>query len=742
MFARKVWSQGFFLLDNRNHDVSQIDISNKRYSHSVQYFYCSIQVVLDNIRVDRIHHLSDVLYHSTTPVKPQRIPANATALHLLSDVKCRKTSDCQVVYTINRKSPNYTQIEMRNMNYSGWKVPTCFYGGISFYEKDLEVLSLCDNYTYLENKIFQVPEKKTSLLFQNNTRKPIVPYVSATNSIKLVLYNDSSASVNVMLTFSSVQCRGVFFSPCQKYILEFRKHAVIPRGVGVKESGNVVHYGTSGKNNSCIVYQVGHRYGYSARYYTGDSLFFLNYIFIRGCSVKHQLRAVSEQVCEVHMNFTHVVPRVEYNDGASSYRGDSLSYTGDSLDFVHKIENDHEEKCEQKTYKRYSFETKINLSTHLGSVFLFNTKVNLRSTFSDLGSNHANKDLLFTNIGPYSESVSNIRFQQTTCTSSKLMQVKHPEGSLDMSSPNNDTICLRDSIGPYSGGQWFLTISLLGAYNWSNCGFGHMKISTYLCVHSDEYMAVGINRYMNLPACDNIFIGSGVDSRHEGSPGSGALFWTSELSTLTLRTQTATWHLPGNVMDALIILNGDNCCKGPSCWLQYMWVRKEPDLVDFFRELKEEDIRFENIRRKVAAGYEAPPAATWQEANNKCKDDGEHLPSMVSYRDVQKLMLFLYKVSGYFLVTDLFIGIHKQVCVVKCPISFDWVLNFIRNSNLVPICTLSVSCSIDISHSAKFNNLEVDRQKASWNSDVGATFFSATTFGTSLCGVWNFFRCL
>ena len=70
-----------------------------------------------------------------------------------------------------------------------------------------EILTLCNNKTdHHDSQVTSREEYRISVL-----------YVSATDNVIVVLYNDVQTYFNVTLDISASNCRGAFVNPCIKY---------------------------------------------------------------------------------------------------------------------------------------------------------------------------------------------------------------------------------------------------------------------------------------------------------------------------------------------------------------------------------------------------------------------------------------------------------------------------------------------------------------------------------------------
>ena len=113
-----------------------------------------------------------------------------------SNIHCTQGKPCRKIYKLKSDTKSYIQVNITKLIYSGWNVPHCLYGGVSFWEKrpkDIgnfyrgelkETITLCDNFSNVESKMFNQEIKNVSThvhlksaYLKNNSKNYIVPYV-------------------------------------------------------------------------------------------------------------------------------------------------------------------------------------------------------------------------------------------------------------------------------------------------------------------------------------------------------------------------------------------------------------------------------------------------------------------------------------------------------------------------------------------------------------------------------------
>ena len=122
-------------------------------------FHCIIQVY-ENSVINSDVSLVDMIQFQFHPIKERYIQLNdKEAMVTVHVSNCKDTDNCQRV--LNSSS---VRISVMTMVFSGWKIHSCLYGGVSLHEKEspetdeikrtyTEIYDLCDNFTNLETTV-------------------------------------------------------------------------------------------------------------------------------------------------------------------------------------------------------------------------------------------------------------------------------------------------------------------------------------------------------------------------------------------------------------------------------------------------------------------------------------------------------------------------------------------------------------------------------------------------------------
>ena len=482
----------------------------------VDYFYTSVKIRLKDFWISRYHH---VLYKAQNGTI-ETLSKPSSTISFESPINCSETTKCHHVLELTNKNGAYNHITIKEMVFLGLQVPSCFYGGIGFYEQDSqtgrfyekgseigsinkqdyqtrsiykhnsqrghfykhesqirhfyekkyprfygqdssenkESLTLCDSYSHFEKKQFQVTEQRQnwelSQFYFKEGIKPIAPYVSSTNVVLVIFYFEPHANLNVTLTWTSINCKGIFINPCAKVSKLFL--STIP----AMEKNFT--YGSSNKNNSCSLYQIGPNYVSNSMNYS-DDLFMLNAIRILGCTTEYEVQPHNKVACIGLVDFVHIMQRLKYYP-----RRHGQVVFGDHFTFYHNTGNLDQFNCkahgtERPSPKKIEFGTpKIDIIQNSYKIHRFKTKVFLKegllvnslpgSRFSPSERYTLSGDIFTTVVWPF---VSIVKLRQQLC---KDFEQANSQQSSAPVSPlgQHKTICLRDSMQNKARHQGFL----------------------------------------------------------------------------------------------------------------------------------------------------------------------------------------------------------------------------------------------------------------------------------------------
>ena len=314
---------------------------------------------------------------------------------------------------------------------------------------------------------------------------------------------------------------------------------------------------------------------------------------------------------------------------------------------------------ENNCIKTHTFETDINfVRTQKGMHDIFNMK-----------------------LQPLSESVSILSFVYKPCEKASLIFL--PTGITNLGGAN-ETICLRNPVRGVMEINRILELSLISEPPLDNFLSGQITFHANLCLSRSWLSMAWITGF---DAKDFYFL---ICTNKKTNFGEDYLIWKSNFSTdlFLFSRNRISIYLPGKTFNTELTidnntLNGKKCIK---CYIQYRWYTKGSTVVfdektygghiqsySQYNARLPYPISFFNTKykyfilsRNLQGDYDKPVPITWYEAQKMCQNKNTHLPSIVSYNDVEVLMKFVRTVSFSALVTNFFIGLHKKVCHIFC----------------------------------------------------------------------------
>ena len=246
------------------------EIVSRKKSIKVPTFHCIIQIqehyVLNN-GASPVDILMFGFHQSKTKPVKLNDKADMVTVHLNN---CVIVNKCHRVLKL---SSSHASIRINHMKFTGWKVHSCLFGGVSVHEKEvlegdditkrtyMEIYDLCDNVTNLETRV------ETSMFVTNRSHSPTVPYYSASDETLIVVYSEPQYTLNVSFTVSHSQCRGVFVNPCP-----LEKHSTRPLTFPRQYEDRILHFTTSFNNtNECLHLQFSLQYMFTSGRYNREA---------------------------------------------------------------------------------------------------------------------------------------------------------------------------------------------------------------------------------------------------------------------------------------------------------------------------------------------------------------------------------------------------------------------------------------------------------------------------------------
>ena len=595
----------------------------KRKVFIYKYFNCHIEFYENRMNTIINHyynfegtksaHLSKAIAISKGSVYIRNVPN-----------QCRLGKLCQEIYQFNMNN-SYLNMQIISMKFEGIKSPTCLYGGFSFYEYTWrsmagyntriykEIETVCNNYLSLRPDHLSTESK----YYGNSSNLLTVPYISATDSVTLVIYHDLQSTVSLSLKVTENQCRGVFLNPC------IPKHS-FPE----KYYLHAIYYTTefTSEKSKCYSIQLGLKYLPTYEY---RKHLHLNYHSVFGCQKLFLMPNFNARISRVLLEYTYIMNIFNYIKGPYKEIQE-----GDSFSFVNNVTSLKQEKgfyCRRSmwnkskyTRRQALFSPTMNISRYSQSVHHLKSSILVtkgRGVMHDL-------DQFQASVHPFSKSNSLITFYFNESWAVSRLETQLWQFQLLPSTH----ACLGDTPSLFLKiARRAFKLSFLGSFNYSNCPIGHLQTKFVFC---SKMFRNGV------PFCER-----------QKNYGQDVVTWKSKVSTTMIRGSgfQIMVDIPGHVFNAEFI-GASNCCFGRNCWLQYTrhYMGSSPG-------------KYELLSRKLEGGYQTIIGRSWFKAQKMCTDEKMHLPSITSQADVDKLIGFIRSNSKKIFITTIFIGIIREV---------------------------------------------------------------------------------
>ena len=590
---------------------------------------------------------------------------------------CSTTLRCRLSLALTNVRAAYIHLNISHMTFTGLQVPGCLFGGISFYEYEVEDQKF---YGFLKPTHYNVTKIESLTLCNsdldsqqyNLSTNHIQPYISSNSTMMLVIYADPLTTMEVKLKWKSTDCKGIFINPCARHFK--------PLLSAMPEMETLVKgfkYGYSRRNNSCVSYQIGSRYLPHMPYIDSDLVFVTNLIFIKGCISVYPVDTHSTDSCVGFVDFLYV-------DQAKSYPTDNeKQFYGHHLYIHHDVENKEQMSCkfrgpnEKLKSKELSYNyTQFSTKTSQKSITKFKMKVLLkqgpivkRVDAISSSSMWQIADEFKAVIQPYSQSFSLLTLRHQLCSGVEPIS-RIPISRL----ADNQPQCLRDSIQDKAVFNGVLELNFIGDFVISNCSLGTLKISTLRCLKKHE-------RFREIPKSTYHTLYCMEKDNNENS-----LTWTLNLTTTIVKynSKTIMVDLPGSVYDSFISGISRDCCESPECWLQYRW-RYDTTTLDMLNPLNPfPSFKFPPLTRKYFDTRLSP--SSWFDAQKMCAERGYYLPILDNYNKISSNVKWIKAFGFHFPMHSIFIGIQKLVslmyfhCLFLClsTISNETIVDFFQ----------------------------------------------------------------
>ncbi len=630
-------------------------------------------------------------------------------------------NECRKVYTLHTTKYEYIHILIHQFVYSGWKVFTCFYGGVVFYE----IINKENQYYDLKVQRRQEEGYKQTLTICSNeekhkrTENPF-PYTSTGNKIIIGIYHQQGASVNFNMSVSGGRCKGTFINICSESELQWRKQAdtfpvfpPVPHQHPIQTISlyNIqplhYHFPFTGKSNSCITYQIGMVYFKDTMADNPLKVHFHQY-----CEALYEMKDGTQKgkwcgaqvLASVHSAVPQTIEKEE----------SFLLFSNRILNNSQKCNEVQKFKCAENlaVIKEFSKSTKGNewnrgkqichlinpdkvikqLRFQALVEFISKETVNYQTRQkTTLGSLY---DSLFTKISALSDSHTVLTFDLIPCNKRQTMLLLKDKINLNSKSAD---ICLRKSARGVLPTGAILQLSLEDENLKPRCNLGKIKSQVNLCITKDHLLGLSTNDITYLVSQNILRQCVQTDIN---SVGVKYIWEVSLLSNhFMVYKRGIIVDLPGKILD--ILLQKDfNCCLAQSCFLRAQWTQRTAfytavylDPGFFTRSIERQLDSFP--RKQFCAQFDCTKQGyfrveipcltdlfclisyshhkrrpTWYEARLACEQKQMHrgkafLPIFLNHMDVEELIHFLGVLSFARLITVFFIGLHRKVSLYR-----------------------------------------------------------------------------
>ena len=289
----KISSVGRIFIRIKTHVVTELFVNSK--SFTCEYFHCVLEAVSNNPNMSCSEMStcdSSFLYFVKTQQYVNVLTFSDTLSSQMISEKSGETG--QKMYNLNGKGM-FFKITVKRMRFSGWKVPSCLYGGVSIYESDIsisrETLSLCDDYVTINDS------EKDSTPYSGTLAMLLMAYISVTDNVVIVLYHDSISSLDVELSVSLSNCKGVILNPCSRTTFLLNElHDVVFL--------TYLHFTHFNEGTQCVSLQFGHHF------FLSENVFEMNLNNVLGCRSHYFLAECYPSkygpICSGNVDFMHI----------------------------------------------------------------------------------------------------------------------------------------------------------------------------------------------------------------------------------------------------------------------------------------------------------------------------------------------------------------------------------------------------------------------------------------------------
>ncbi len=583
---------------------------------------------------------------------------------------------------LSDNTSHYPTVLISEMNYTGWTSYSCMYGGLSLHESNVEILSLCNNYTENLNN---------SEYFEYQSSLDLPPFTASSQEFSFVLRSSPGEFVSVNMSITFTKCRGIFQNPCLKHTL--------PAKYGSEPFEQKLVKGSQ----TCVSFQFSMKFFPDTTAHDSNQAANDMNIVASGCTKVYNLGGNKNNLC-TSIHYLHILRVSNYfipplNE---TYIGNSFIFFNkvdlgptklvsnqsyvceESFDNIHSHNPDNILSGDQNEWLRGSkvYSTFANAS-QAKSVFEFRGQF----TTSDL------TDHLALEIKPFSESVTIVSLGYFECKPENNTRRFYFDSI-------KEAVCLRKEIEGIM--QYYNTLELgfgdvTEIPGQTDC-IGTIELQSVLCVHKcwvDQlyYMSVSSSlRYIfTTPysgtqhrdkfVCPSLREQNTNESYsckyHEKSYaemfnrwdmcdqldynyGQKKLIWNHNVTHRTLQSVYNHFlvEIPGKLVNAEFMLHNQPA-QEEWMFMYYRWESK-PKIAKVGKSAN--DPIFRLMGWEAGHGRRKSGNVTWYEAQKMCQDwNRSHLPSFTSHQELTELTDFMKMMHHSGFIPNIFIGLLQQV---------------------------------------------------------------------------------
>ncbi len=638
--------------------------------------------------------------------------------HFSYNQTCTQQPGCRTFFNVFSHTTSSVVVTLHSLSFSGWQTYSCFYGGLTVFEKPSfqETLKMC---SHLDSNSTTNP--------QNNS----LQYASMESELLVVVYHLFADSITFEMTVSDGKCKAHLLDVCHFDSQNRNPTTVSALHQSIPQESLQYFFPTQDTTVQCWIFQIGGTYfkeKFNQNYH--------QYMFKYACHAIYGLQhTLEESWCGASLRLVffsqHYPPKtiVHKKDKTQLVISSILknsTLTPDKQkpqkcfeDFtdISQLSQTSANSVLKRSAKTFTFGLQRN-SEPLQIEVSFSLKHAVSPKGTKATSINVIKDHLAMHVAGLSESMAMLRYELLTCEGTS--QMSPPSQSLSLAGVYE--ICLRESIAGLVPPNSILRLALENNMFSSVYKLGRIASVSNLCLSADHvfqlpfevFIPLIMKHYVRLcfPAQDN--------------KGEDQLVWTADLWTDKFQAfpRGVFVELPGKITNVKLSITKRNASKH-EVKLRAQWAHRKLEDIKLHTErstyfyfdsllsllkqtlwLKYFDAQFSSgpqdwdkagytiAREGIYSGaprnnrfcpctltfclfstesswqgYQEPRDGktdnSWYYAKSVCKDQARHLPILHSFSNVEEVLHFVRVASFTRLIKTFFIGVKMFYSKVR-----------------------------------------------------------------------------